>query len=125
MEQNTPAKKIKPFVQNILQCGCPDEVFELIEYSPDTTMDKILIGQKLLIYVIKTINIKNLDEVIQNLCISGIQERNKNLYNRFRLVILSNPDSNIANHIKSIFASIPGRDEKVHLHLIAKNLYIQ
>ena len=51
-------QKIKAFVQDVLGCGCAEEVFEIIDLRQETMAgtpyDRINIGNRLLIYIFRT-----------------------------------------------------------------------
>lgn len=117
--------KIKTFVQKTLGCGCPEEVFNSINYLPDvklgdiTLKSRINIGNRLLVYIV---DIDNPDLLKKNLTIliaEGKKDRDSFGMNRLRLVIVSDIND-IHKHAYSIFNSIV-KDEKVHLHVISKN----
>lgn len=125
MEEN---KAIKEFVQKTLGCGCPEEVFKIIEYQDNIPCGNLIIrrrinvGNRLLIYIFDVTKNTVITEVLPFLLKSGKEQRDKNRFNRFRLVLTVEDIGNIEKTIFNLFNKI-NTDEKVHLHVIAKSLY--
>ena len=72
-------QELKSFVQDTLGCGCPEEVFNKIEY--EKRQDKpwemrINIGDRLLVYVIGADSENDLARKIATAMESGVTERN-------------------------------------------------
>lgn len=115
---------IQSFVTGILGCGCPDSVFEQIECSrmqaiPGLTKPiwRLLIGRRLLVYFLEADGCE-ISSVLPQSLEMGIAERNRNGYNRLRLVIVTNRPEPIRQEAQSLFAGVAGADEKAHLHLL-------
>jgi len=120
-------KEIKQFVRDTLGCTCPEEVFQNIDCradvkaSDDVLLDyEINIGNKLLIFVMTIDELGSLSPLIPQLVWDGINKRNQENFNRFRLVLLTQRPSDVEKEAFAIFQSL-GADEKVHLHVVAKD----
>lgn len=116
---------IKEFVQKTLGCGCPEEVFKIIEYQDNIPCGnliirrKINIGNRLLVYILDLDGNTILTEVLSFLLKTGREERDKYGFNRFRLVLAVNDVEHIQKSAFDIFNRI-NSDEKIHLHVIDK-----
>ncbi len=120
-------EKIKAFVQQTLGCGCPEEVFYSIDYQSNIKVndqillrDKIIIGKRLLIYVVEVNNTDYLNQTLPFLFDIGKKERDEKGFNRFRLVVAADAFNEIKQVAENIFKNIE-KDEKVHLHFVLKN----
>ena len=120
-------KGIKQFVRETLGCTCPDEVFQHIDCRTDVDASdgvlldyEINIGNKLLIFVVTIDELGSLSPLIPQLVWDGTNKRNRENFNRFRLVLLTQRPSHMAEEAFAIFQSL-GADEKVHLHVVAKD----
>ena len=120
-------KEIKQFVRETLGCTCPDEVLQHIECqadvnaSDDVLLDyEINVGNKLLIVVMTIDELGSLSPLIPQLVWDGINKRNQENFNRFRLVLLTQRPADVVEEAFAIFQSL-GADEKVHLHVVAKD----
>ena len=87
-------EQIKEFVRGTLGCGCPEEVFQDIEYrtgaeipsgSPFTKW--VCVGQRLLIYVLEAKAPSALEKLLSDMVLSGKKERDDRGLNRFRAVV--------------------------------------
>ncbi|MBC8468417.1 MAG: hypothetical protein H8D56_03005 [Planctomycetes bacterium] len=123
----TDNKAIKEFVRNTLGCNCPEEVFQYIDCRTVVNIDEnivpayeINIGNRLLIFAAAIDEVDSLKPVLSNLVRAGIKKRDEKKFNRFRLVLLTAPDIDIAEQASEIFSSLAA-DEKVHLHVINKD----
>ena len=119
-------KEIKQFVRETLGCTCPDEVFQNIDCranvraSDDVLPDyEIDVGNKLLIFVVTIDEHGSLNPIISQLVWDGIDKRNQENFNRFRLVLLTQRPTDLAQEAFAIFQAL-GADDKVHLHVISK-----
>jgi len=117
---------IKTFVQDILGCGCPEEVFQFIDCKHDvwlsseiTLKSKIIIGDRLLIYVVEAGSDAFIQRNLAELIAAGKSERDARALNRMRLVIVA---ANALNQqaAQSRFRKYQGMDKKIHLHIINK-----
>ncbi|MCG6938741.1 MAG: hypothetical protein LJE83_11315 [Gammaproteobacteria bacterium] len=119
---------IKYFIKNNLGCTCPENVFDEIDVEQKNQLagkqlnfDRILVGNRLLIYVLKDIDMSNLHKLLPLVVRTGKEERNAMKFNRFRLVLKRDNDIDMESLAYSIFENIPEKDEKIHLHFIADN----
>ena len=124
-------KDIKTFVINKLGCNCPSEVFNIIECEKDIRLDqnfnlnyKINIGNRLLIYIIEINDKEFLRQNLLKIVAHGIDERNKNNFNRFRLVIISNDIDESDKSGQRLFNTILKGDQKAHLHIVRKKDFV-
>ena len=121
-------ENIKTFVKETLGCQCPDEVFEQIEHErsiqiyEDILLDsRINIGNRLLVYVIKTNSEQFIVNNLESIVICGVVERDARGFNRFRIVIETAASCKLHNMAHSVFSSIKNKDEKTHLHIVKKS----
>jgi hypothetical protein len=119
-------EQIKYFVQRILGCRCPAEVFCSIECKQDVRLSKdivltsmITIGNRLLIYVIGAGPNGFTKSNLALLVSAGKQGRDSRGLNRMRLVIVTDEAENQLP-LQSAFDELKGVDEKIHLHIISK-----
>ena len=116
---------IEHFVRGTLGCKCPDAVFKAITISrgqdPETNTPyvRLLIGDRLLIYVLDARHTKKLSASASTLTTRGRAERDANGLNRFRLVLATDHPIQVLAQAQSAFADAPGHDERTHLHVIA------
>lgn len=120
-------EKIKAFVQQTLRCSCPEEVFYSIDYWSGIKVndqillhDKIIIGKRLLIYVVEADNTEYLNRTLKFIFDIGKRERDERGFNRFRLVLAVDTFNEIKQIAENIFKDID-KDEKVHLHVVLKS----
>jgi hypothetical protein len=122
---------IKRFVRETLGCGCPEEVFRFIDcknnvsVAVDATADRVItIGNRLLIYVLEATAVGAVRSRLAELVTAGKKERDSKGFNRFRLVVVLD-DETEQNKVAKVFEALPDKDEKVHLHMIRreKNLF--
>lgn len=116
---------IKKFAQNTLGCGCPEEVFQHIAHESGVRVNgirilhKINIGNRLLIYIFPVNEAGSLTEMLPQLIDTGRAERDRSGFNRFRLVLVANDEGKTRERAENLFSRIQ-KDEKVHLHILAK-----
>jgi hypothetical protein len=115
------------FVQNVLGCGCPPEVFEDIKIFENHKLCqytilkyKFIIGGKLLIYVIENPELEYIEDNLMNVIFMGKAERETEVLNRFRLVLVSSDIGKIKKISEEYFSSMSKGDEKMHLHFISQ-----
>jgi hypothetical protein len=125
---NYDKESIKTFVQQTLGCGCPEEVFKLIDCQFNIKLNneailrnKINIGNRLLIYILEINNIGPLKNILPFVIKSGKTERDNLKFNRFRLVLITDRVEEIKRTAESIFGTI-NKDEKVHVHVVDKDV---
>ncbi len=118
---------IKSFVANTLGCNCPEEVFETISLEDDcqTIADvpvscRIVIGNRLLIYIAKAGNVTKPEEQLRALVETARKERDENKYNRARIVLTADDANATDPDLRVLFEEIRGDDEKMHLHIVSE-----
>ncbi len=123
----TDNKAITEFVRNTLGCNCPEEVFQYIDCRTLVNIDEnivptyeINIGNRLLIFAAAIEEIDSLRSAISKLVRAGINKRDEKKFNRFRLVLLTAGEIDIAEQASDIFSSL-NTDEKAYLHVINKD----
>jgi hypothetical protein len=121
------AAAIKYFVTEILGCRCPDDVFEQIEDYGTAMIPglagpirRLLIGRRLLIYILECDEPAALSAAIPVLVEKGKVERDDHGYNRLRVVIAASQPDSIEHEAEELFARLSEVDEKVHLHVLAR-----
>ncbi len=121
------ASAIKYFVKEKLGCGCPDSLFDRIDYQENASVvdcglpiQRILIGDRLLIYLLEFGEGQFPPEFLPLLIESAKSERDGNRYNRARLVIVCDQAEAIRAETERLFEAIEGVDAKLHLHLLSR-----
>ncbi|WP_419661800.1 hypothetical protein [Desulfosarcina variabilis] len=117
-------QQLKRFIRDTLGCGCPEEVFNKIEY--EKRQDKpweirINIGDRLLVYVISADSENDIASKIAIAMESGVTERNEKKFNRFRLVLVTANNQEISNSAEKNFCESKLYDEKTHFHLVTED----
>jgi len=120
--ETTGRQQIKNFVRESLGCTCPDNVFEDIrvaDYSTQFTSANIIyeIGGRLIVAVLVPADWRDTARRLGQLVDAGMQYRDQQGYNRFRLVIVTS-DDDANNRLQSAFELLVTKDEKIHLHVI-------
>ena len=125
-------ERIKSFVQETLGCGCPEEVFDIIECEQDVKLEdgmvllnRINIGNRLLIYIKECDSDSSLEGELSRLLDLGKKERDYRGFNRFRLVIITDKNEDLKNRAQELFDHHSNKDEKVHLHVLEKEEYME
>ncbi|HOK03327.1 MAG TPA: hypothetical protein PKX79_12175 [Spirochaetota bacterium] len=121
-------ERIKNFAIDILGCGCDNSVFARIDhrknfYLPSgiTLTSRVLIGDRLLIYIVDEEDISSGD--LRAIFLDGLQERDSLNYNRLRVVILTDNIINCENRFRRIYEDFDFKDEKTHLHIVERALW--
>lgn len=122
---------IKEFVQNVLGCGCPEEVFEDIRYDRGTDPHEgqtIIIGNRLLVRLavpppVPDGQVGPFISGLVRLLTRGVEERDSKGLNRFRLVLLVEDGTGpsmrpFADMALFELERARGADDKVHIHVI-------
>jgi len=118
-------ENITTFVQRILGCGCPEEVFRYIECQSDIKINdlavknRVNIGNRLLIYVAEVNESDPVSQILTLLYNAGKKDRDSSGFNRFRLVLAADILDDIKQAAVDTFNSI-NKDDKMHLHVILK-----
>lgn len=123
----TDNNDIKIFVQDTLDCGCPEEVFRSIDVRRNVRLNSfivldavIVIGNRLLIYIAEAGSEACVEEHLPVLTAAGRNERDENGFNRFRLVLVADDPAGVQRTAGKMFEELRGMDEKMHLHVIRK-----
>ncbi len=126
---DSESESIRFFVKNILGCQCSDDVFRSIKreakvkLEPEIMVDHVLvIGNRLLIFLFMLSNhaSDNLEQILPKLIAHGRARRDKELLNRFRLVLISKNPHELETAATKIFNETIGTDEKTHLHILSE-----
>jgi len=121
-------EKLKAFVKNTLGCGCPEQVFEKIDVSKLLTVEhekeitRIVVGDTLLIYVMRPEPSGNFVDSAETVGLAGKIDRDTNNYNRFRLVVSSFEDDVQQKKVSERFSKSFNTDEKMHIHFVNQEL---
>jgi hypothetical protein len=128
MTANLNNEKLKVFVKNTLGCGCPEKVFEKIDVSELLTVEhekemiRIVVGDTLLIYVIRPEPPGNFVGSVESIGLTGKTDRDTNSYNRFRLVISGFEDDALQAKVSERFLKSFNTDDKMHIHFVNQEL---
>jgi hypothetical protein len=116
--------EIRQFVQETLGCSCPEEVFARIDYRENDDQEiwekRIIVGDRLLIYVINPDDLSEIRGLIQSAIRQGVEERNELGFNRFRLVVVATQPDEQASIAESAFAHSEYVDDRTHLHVVTE-----
>ena len=122
---------VKSFVREKLGCHCPDSVFEQIDYQEhsavlghDMNTKRLLIGNRLLIYILESNDEQSLPTLLPLLVKKAREERDYQGYQRLRVVLITDEAESLRAQMEKLFASIEEVDEKVHLHVLDKNQWV-
>jgi hypothetical protein len=115
--------ELERFIRQTLGCGCPDAVFASVTVRrgplTDTAADPawwIGVGGRLLIAVCH--HTAGLEPSLDAAVSAGRARRDRDGFNRFRLVIAGTPSA-AAESLKQRFARHADADDRLHLHLVA------
>jgi hypothetical protein len=112
--------EVKTFVQGTLGCSCPEEVFDRIEVDAGAgeISHRIRIGGRLLVYILDASRASDIASAVAIALQEGVRERDRDHFNRLRLVVVSPRPARIAETAQAAFSGSPARDEKTHLHVL-------
>ena len=116
--------EIKRFVQEILGCSCPEEVFNKIDYqtaSAGIIGSKINVGGRLLVYILTADGQSSIHEVVDTALAQGVRERAKKGFNRFRLVLAASRPDDLRSLAEQAFNRSGYADDKTHLHVVSNS----
>ena len=119
---------IEHFVRATLGCQCPDEAFQSISIDRVGAADgtasytRLLVGHRLLIYVLDAATIGVADGALTDLVAGGRRERDERGYNRFRLVIACDDPASEKTAVQHAFDEACGNDGRAHLHCLPRAL---
>ena len=124
MSNKVHDEEITTFVRNVLGCGCPNEVFNKIEVAEIDFGDevskatRIVIGDPLLIYILRDMPVETVADNISRLLTAGKHDRDSHSYNRFRLVLPETERKEQEESVVDLFTNLVAGDEKLHLHFV-------
>jgi hypothetical protein len=121
-------KAVKDFAVNVLGCGCPEDVFFsiVLERTPVprggiSPSFEIRIGGRLMILGVACENVRSTDDSLSTFVAEGMRIRDGEGFNRLRIVVVSD-DPDCEAILRPGFERIQGLDERVHLHVVRKEL---
>lgn len=107
------------FVRSTLGCKCPDDVFRSVAIDRYESHTRLLIGNRLLVYVVEA-EAKLPDvKFVSQLASRGLADRDSQRLNRLRLVVASTQSELDLAHAKAAFAEVAGDDDRAHMHVIS------
>ena len=121
-------ENLKAFVKNTLGCGCPEKVFEKIDVSKllivehGKEMTRIVVGETLLIYIIRPEPSGDFVDSVESIGLIGKTDRDTNNYNRFRLVVSGIEDDAQQAKVSERFSKSFNTDDKMHIHFVNQEL---
>ena len=110
---------LEHFIRSTLGCKCPDEVFQSVAIDRADSHIRLMIGNRLLIYVLEIAPGRTAAKAVSRLTEQGLADRNAEHLNRFRLVVASAQPTLILADAKASFAGAAGADDRAHLHVLA------
>lgn len=117
---------IRNFVKETLGCACPDELFADIGCHLNSAVgpeapytQRLLVGQRLLVYLLNLPDAGALESLLPAMIEQGRRERDGKGLNRFRAVIVTAAKAQVQPRAEALFAEIDGKDDRVHLHVLA------
>lgn len=116
---------IRGFIQDVLGCGCPEEVFRRIESCEMSTdgvpATRIEVGGRLLVEVFDTDDARQVVERLAGWVAGAVAERDARGFNRARIVIATARPAEMEPAARSVFVGYPGLDDRVHLHVVDRD----
>lgn len=116
------------FVRQVLGCRCPEKVFEYVDVKSHVRLHNgilvrniINIGNTLLIYIVEADGSNFVKNNLPALLQAGKDERDRMGFNRFRLVLALEEADGIRENTERTFLLFPGKDEKIHLHIVNRD----
>lgn len=117
---------IRHFIQDVLGCGCPEEVFRRIEtreLSRDgVPLTRIEVGGRLLVEVFDTDDAGQAAAHLPRWVAAVVAERDARGFNRARIVIATGEPGRMQARVQDAFDAVPGRDERTHLHVVDRGV---
>ena len=110
---------LQRFVRGTLGCKCPDDVFQSVAIDRREDHTRLMIGNRLLIYVMETTAEPLAGRTVSRLAEQGLADRNSQRLNRFRLVVACPQSSADLPSATAAFAAVAGDDDRAHLHVIS------
>jgi hypothetical protein len=118
---------IDRLVRGTLGCGCPDEVFHRIEVGSLALpggcglVTRLLIGDRLLVYVAVPTLAPAFRQRLAALAQQGRRERDHLGLNRFRLVLVAYGADLQETAAREAFQEVLGGDDRAHVHVVPRH----
>jgi hypothetical protein len=117
---------IRHFVQEVLGCGCPEEVFRRVGLETASLegvkVARIEVGGRLLVEVFDTDDAQTVAQRLGGWIAAAVAERDARGFNRARIVIATGRPERMQGPVQEAFAAIRGRDDRTHLHVVDRCL---
>ena len=117
--------EIEIFAREILGCGCPDDVFRdiSVENDPDSFEGLpveflIKIGGRLMVGVVPLSQTDEALPLLRQLLETGRDLRDREGFNRFRLVFISDDPEKMQKSIEKKLNGFSGLDDRIHAHAV-------
>lgn len=114
------------FVREVLGCQCPDEALRHINVSKETAIIaglpidfSINVGGRLLVYVVYSAATDHILEHLEAFFRAAPMIRDREGYNRLRLVVARREPDDVRHKLETSFAQISVPDNRLHLHVVA------
>jgi len=117
-------RQVERFVRGGLGCRCPEEAFRSIVADREainggTPLTRLVIGERLLVYVVEPQSGVDLETETVELVTAGRAERDACGLNRFRLVLALAQPMHARPDLEAWFSRAVGADDRAHLHLLS------
>ncbi len=117
---------VTSFVREVLGCHCPDEVLRHINVNKKTaiiaglsTDFSINVGGRLLVYVVHSAATDHILEHLEAFFMAAPMIRDREGYNRLRLVVARRKPDDVRHKLEKSFAQISVPDDRLHFHVVA------
>ncbi len=124
--QNVQA--VTRFVREVIGCNCPDEIFRHMELQRGSVAVKacsadceLRIGGRLLL-VVTSEPTANLSARLAQVITEGKRARDKEKFNRFRLVVQTENAAKERQEVMRAFAAVSDKDDRTHVHVLPKGV---
>lgn len=116
-------QKIKAFVQDVLGCGCSEEVFRIIEETEGDYKgigySRINVGNRLLVYIFRTDDRDFILDEMSEVLGTGLVDRDQHGFNRFRLVYAMQRPLEERGWVVKTFNGLK-TDDRTFIHVVDK-----
>ncbi|MCG6964796.1 MAG: hypothetical protein LJE95_16215 [Acidobacteria bacterium] len=115
--------RVRAFVRDVLNCGCPESVFDDVRIGLPTLYDthdvegglEMLVGGRLLVAVVLFQRLADPAAEIPKILERGRQARDAYCFNRFRLAVVGVHDESQRAQLEALASAL---DDRLHLHLV-------